>query len=523
MSFRVSRRKFLTTTATVTATAGAASAMGGFFMPSISRAADRPLITHGVQSGDVTANSACIWGRADRASRMITEIATTENFAHSVKIPHVDVLPERDFAGKIALRDLPAGQDVFYKIHFENLDDGRASSEPVIGHFRTAPAAKRNIRFGWSGDTAGQGWGIDEDRGGMKTYATITKHNPDFFIHSGDTIYADGPFATEAKMPDGDIWKNITTEDTGKVAETIAEFRGNYKYNMLDKNVREFNRLIPVYYQWDDHEVTNNWYPGEMLTGDDRYTEKSVSLLAARANRAFREMLPITEHATEPGRVYRKVSYGPSLDIFFLDMRTYRGANDANNSSEPNDKTVFLGREQIEWLKRSLLNSNATWKVIASDMPIGMVVGDGDNFENLANGDGAPAGREFDIVELLRFIKSARILNTVWLTADVHYTAAHYYDPNKAQFQDFEPFWEFVSGPLHAGTFGPNAMDNTFGPQVMFTKHPTKEQGINLPPSFGLQFFGLVDIDAENEQFRVSLRDVADEELYTVTLDPVYS
>ena len=124
MSFRLSRRKFLTTTASVTATAGAASAMGGFFMSSISRAADRPMITHGVQSGDVTANSACIWGRADRASRMITEIATTENFSRSVRIPHVDVLPERDFAGKLALNDLPAGQDVFYKIHFENLDDG---------------------------------------------------------------------------------------------------------------------------------------------------------------------------------------------------------------------------------------------------------------------------------------------------------------------------------------------------------------------------------------------------------------
>lgn len=76
MSFRLSRRKFLATSAT----AGAASAMGGFFMPSISRAADRPMITHGVQSGDVTANTACIWGRADRASRMITEIATTEGF-----------------------------------------------------------------------------------------------------------------------------------------------------------------------------------------------------------------------------------------------------------------------------------------------------------------------------------------------------------------------------------------------------------------------------------------------------------
>ena len=302
MSFRLSRRKFLTTSAT----ASAASAMGGFFMPAISRAADRQIITHGVQSGDVTANTACIWGRADRASRMVTEIATTEGFKNSVRIPHVDVLEERDFAGKLAINDLPAGQDIFYKIHFENLDDGRASSEPVIGHFRTAPAAKRNIKFGWSGDTGGQGWGIDEDRGGMKTYATIAKHNPDFFIHSGDTIYADGPFAETKETPDGQVWKNITTEDTAKVAETINEFRGNYKYNMLDQHVREFNRLVPVYYQWDDHEVTNNWYPGEMFVNDDRYTEKSVSLLAARANRALREMLPINEHSTEPGSRYRQ-------------------------------------------------------------------------------------------------------------------------------------------------------------------------------------------------------------------------
>ena len=52
----------------------------------------------------------------------------------------------------------------------------------------------------------------------------------------------------------------------------------------------------------------------------------------------------------------------------------------------------------------------------------------------------------------------------------MHYTAAHYYNPDKAQFQDFEPFWEFVSGPLHAGTFGPNDLDNTFGPEVKFIK-----------------------------------------------------
>ena len=75
----------------------------------------------------------------------------------------------------------------------------------------------------------------------------------------------------------------------------------------------------------------------------------------------------------------------------------------------------------------------------------------------------------------------------MWLTADTHYTAAHYFDPAKAQFTDFDPFWEFISGPLNAGTFGPNTLDNTFGPEVKFFKAPPKGQS-SLPPSAGCSF-----------------------------------
>ena len=69
-------------------------------------------------------------------------------------------------------------------------------------------------------------------------------------------------------------------------------------------------------------------------------------------------------------------------------------------------------------------------------------------------------------------IKNADVKNTVWLTADVHYTAAHHYSPERAVFKDFTPFWEFVSGPIHAGTFGPGELDNTFGPRLEFVKAP---------------------------------------------------
>jgi alkaline phosphatase D len=175
----------------------------------------------------------------------------------------------------------------------------------------------------------------------------------------------------------------------------------------------------------------------------------------------------------------------------------------------------------VAWLKRELMNSQATWKVIAADMPIGLVVVyDSDRkwgVEAIAQGDGPARGRELEIADILTFIKRAGVRNTLWLTADVHYTAAHYYDPNKAVFQDFEPFWEFVSGPLHAGTFPQNALDNTFGPQRVYVNAPSTP---NRPPSEGLQFFGQVAIDGATQVMTVTLKDVDDRALWSTTLEP---
>jgi alkaline phosphatase D len=98
-------------------------------------------------------------------------------------------------------------------------------------------------------------------------------------------------------MADGQIWKNVVTEDKAKPAETLAEFRGNYKYNLMDRNVLAFNAEVPIFSQWDDHEVTNNWWPGEPLTRAEharkKYVDSNALLLAARASRAFHEYMPM--------------------------------------------------------------------------------------------------------------------------------------------------------------------------------------------------------------------------------------
>ena len=189
----LSRRSFV-------ATAGAAGLVGasGLALPFYSRANQRPAFTHGVQSGDVDTESGMIWTRADRPARVTFEVSTTESFANATKLPPLAALPESDFAVKRLLTDLASDQDIFYRMTLVDLSDVNAVSEPIVGRFRTAPASKRNVRFAWSGDTAGQGWGIDEK--GMLTYATMARHTPDFFLHSGDTIYADGVMKDEVEL-----------------------------------------------------------------------------------------------------------------------------------------------------------------------------------------------------------------------------------------------------------------------------------------------------------------------------------
>jgi alkaline phosphatase D len=147
-----------------------------------------------------------------------------------------------------------------------------------------------------------------------------------------------------------------------------------------------------------------------------------------------------------------------------------------------------------------------------------LTVGDGPLFEAVANGDhGAPLGRELEIAHLLRFLRDQRIRNVVFVTGDVHYCAAHRYDPSRASFTEFHPFWEFVAGPAHAGTYGPAELDRTFGPEVKFIGIPPGMKP-NRPPSDGLQFFGTLHASAKTRALTVTLRNSDGRELYKLEL-----
>ncbi|MEV7606282.1 alkaline phosphatase D family protein [Paenarthrobacter sp. NPDC089322] len=550
----LSRRTLVKTSLASIALAGAATASAA---PASAAPAAIPLVRKrltlptGIATGDVTTDSAVLWSRASGPGRITATLRAIDNagellrgrYGFSRVIQGPLATEDSDFTAKIHARGLPAGTRFALELNFE---DENGPGEAVRGTFRTAPGSLNGANDGgaqhareggrpssssqsfvWTGDTAGQGWGINEDIGGMRGYKAMHDTNPDFFIHSGDTVYADGPIAATVAEKDGQVWRNIVTEEVAKVAETLKEYRGRHRYNSLDANMRAMFADVPVIAQWDDHETTNNWYPGEILD-DPRYTERNVNVLAARGRQAWQENMPIADSAAlwrpgtfdggqyQPARIFRKISRGPQLDIFCLDMRTFKSTN--TDGKEPY-ATNILGQEQVDWLIKEVRKSKAMWKVIAADLPLGIIVPDGAvNQESLANRDpGAPLGRELEIAGVLSAFKRDGVKNIVWLTADVHYCAAHHYSPERASFTDFDPFWEFVAGPINAGSFGPNDMDGTFGPEVVFSK-AGRFPG-ESPRDGENQYFGHVDLGSDG-MFNVSLRNANGGVVFSKSLTP---
>jgi len=474
--------------------------------------AGTPEAPWGIQSGDVTSQRALVWSRADRPSRLVVEWSTTADMQHARRVIGAPVSPASDLTGKVLLEGLPAGTRVHYRARFE----AEGASPWMAGELTTplAPDARASgdVQVAWSGDTNGQGFGIDSSRGGMPAFKALLDRRPELFVSVGDAIYADNLIPPELPLLGGGVWRNLVTPAKSHVAETLDDFRGAYLYPRLSAEVRAFSAKVPQAMVWDDHEVRNNWFPGEELD-DDRWTERRIDVLAARARQAMFEHAPVLDTS----RIHRTLRWGPLLEIFLLDGRTFRTMNEPLPAEQR-----FLGPAQLAWLEDALTRSTAAWKVIASDMPVGLVVADAgkvvrEAMDGFADGEnGPPGGRELELAHLFTTLYDRRIRNVVFVTADVHYAAAHRYDPSRAKHRPMLPFWEFVAGPMHAVAFGQKRLDETFGPEVAYAS--PVPNAIGTPADPGTQSFGLLRIDGSTREMTVTLVDGRGRDLHTTRI-----
>jgi alkaline phosphatase D len=333
-----------------------------------------------VQSGDVTPSSVVLNARCNK------EVNSQVTFAYGIgagprTLISAGVTSATDYNANVLVSGLSSS--TAYTFNATCVGGGNTTTS-VTASFKTAPPATTAAaqKFVWAADLAGQGWcrwpGLRVNTvngstivGGYPIFQTMQSLNPDFAIFQGDMIYADNACNEMAIMPEGAagggaIWYNNPSKPF--VAVSLSDFRYNWKYNQGDTKLQNFLAQTPVLVQWDDHEVSNNWFPGKILGPPSYPNNTQADVLAANARQSFYEFNPIMPDQL----IYRTRRFGQHLEVFLVDMRSYRASNvlAANKT-----KIAMMGETQLTWLLNALKASTATWKILSMDDPISIITG----------------------------------------------------------------------------------------------------------------------------------------------------
>jgi alkaline phosphatase D len=461
-------------------------------------------ITHGIASGDVTDQSAIIWARANKDSRMNLMYDTDPGFKNPSFVNTTDIANSTtDYTSMMRLQDLEPGTVYYYNVWFSDPNNITIISNPEYGKFITSPiaglaeanglnASSKEITFLWGGDVGGQMYCRNAQDGGYSIFKPMNSLQPDFFIANGDMIYADGAcpqegptytMNTTTSLNQNLTWQNIPANfdsisnasvdwtNKSKVKEIYLD---HWRYNRNDPYFKDFLKNTSMYSQWDDHEVINDFGSEWPYWNLFNLNRSGYPNIVDEGIKAFFHYSPIDTNQSD-NNIYRNFSWGDQMDLFITDARSYRDQNHIVDTSE-NNKTL-LGQNQLEWLKQHLSNSNATWKIVSNDVPISIPTGSN---ASILGRDGWADGNETDfstytgfereLTDLLTFVDDQNIENIVFITTDVHFPAFIKYEKDLNGDGDTVIIHELVSGPLSAIRGGSPfpVLDKTFNPTLIY-------------------------------------------------------
>jgi alkaline phosphatase D len=471
------------------------------------------VVTHGIASGDVTNDSAVVWSRSNQEAQMHVEYDTNSNFSQPKSMNAATLTNQTtDYTAYVKLERLSPDMLYYYRVWFSNKSDS-LNSGTLTGSFRTAPdpsfSSTKLLSFIFAADLGGQKHCRQADNGGYSIFEKMKELSPDFFIANGDMIYAADKCPVKGPSDD---WKNIpgnfsgiadpdvNWNNTEQVRDTYLK---HWQYNRADPYLQGFLQNTSMYTQWDDHEVINDFgalWPYWNSFNKDR---EGYPNIVNEGREAFFNYSPTDRNQDDKNRIYRSFNWGPYLDLFILDGRSYRSPNSMVDTPE-NNKTL-LGSKQLQWLEQNLANSSAAWKVISSDIPISVPTGANASIlgrDGWANGNetnfSSKTGFERELQQLLRFLNDNNIQNIVFVTTDVHFPANILYEVDANDDGDKLIFHELISGPLSAFRFGTPGgvpipkLDSTFNPKMLY------EEG-------GIFNFGYVQVQKQPEDNLVHL------------------
>jgi len=269
------------------------------------------------------------------------EWSESAEFTASTKTDWMKAVPEHDFIVKKRITGLKPGTRYHYHA-ISGADEKSAKAGPARSFKTLAGAATStevnfvvvtgmNFNAFYRGARAYKG--ADRNQG-YPALAAILDAKPDFFVGTGDNVYYDsGP----------------------KHAQKTEDMRRFWHEQFVMPRMVNLMGQVASYWEKDDHDTRYN----------DSDNTGTLEPLPALGKTIFEEQMPVRDPADDRAVPYRTYRVSKDLQIWMTEGRDYRSPN---MSADP-AKTMW-GAEQMAWLKRTLLESDATFKVLISPTPM---------------------------------------------------------------------------------------------------------------------------------------------------------
>lgn len=338
----------------------------------------------GVRAGDATTGGVLLHTNTTASLLTLVVMAAVNDTGWEEVQRLTDLVPTE---GVVAVELSGLTSDSAYNYAFFDEEDHRSR----VGRFRTA------VEDEWRVLTIGATSCLGDAEPTFECLQTAAGRNFDFFCFLGDFVYADR-------------------------ADELSEYREFHHTAIATPSVADLLASTSVIATWDDHEVDNNWLPGET---------DAARIDAAR--QAFGEALPARVGGGKY-QIWRKLSWGDVADVFVLECRGER----------VRDTWTYLSREQMDWFKSELASSEAKFKIVLNSVPIidfsgvGAVPVINDRWEGYAE----------QRTELLQWIANEGITGLLWISGDLHFGTVARLSP-VGQLGDDQ--FEVLAGP--AGSF----------------------------------------------------------------------
>ena len=331
----------------------------------------------GEMAGEVTDRTVILQSRLTQGNQLVDgdltgtpgigrfEISTSEFFRDVRRTGWINAVAHHDYIIKTTVRRLKPGTRYFYRVEYGTNQrstrlgrtcsfrtlDGPEMSSPVSFVVVTG----MNYAFFHYG-TDGRGrrmyTGTDK-QSGYPALATILKMKPDFFVGTGDNVYYDHPVSTRAR--------------------TQPELRRKWHQQFIQPRFIDLFSQVPTYWEKDDHDHRfNDCDPHTPVHGSHKTAEDHANHELARRPSSqlgihtFREQIPVVDPCEKNPVTYRTHRVNRDLQIWLVEGRDYRSPNEMPDGPQ---KSLW-GKQQIVWLKRTLLASDATFKILISPTPL---------------------------------------------------------------------------------------------------------------------------------------------------------